>query len=171
MTIQKDVLTSWPVLPAFEAWEDTCTTVHMWSQIVGKIRLKLSPPINHYWGCSLYVTSRGLTTMPMPYGTHTFSIDFDFIDHTLKIAKSDGAERSFALEPMSVAVFYVKLMGELDELGIRVKIYPRPVEVVESIPFPEDTRHASYDADAMHRFWRAAKRAPCTSSGAPSTTQ
>ena len=155
MTTRTDARNNWPTLPALEAWEDTYATVHMWSQIVGKIRLQLFPPINHYWGCTLYVTARGLTTMPVPYGTGMFTIDFDFVEHALRITQSDGAERSFPLEAMSVAAFYGKLMEALAGLGIRVRIYARPVEVVEAIPFAEDTRHASYDADAVYQFWRA----------------
>jgi len=145
----------WPTLPALDAWEDTYTTVHMWTQIVGKIRLGLFPAVNHCWGCTLYVTSRGLTTMPMPYGAGTFTIDFDFTDHSLRLTTSEGYVRSFALEPMSVADFYLRLMASLDSLGIVVKIYGKPVEVAEAIPFRKDTRHASYDADAVHRIWRA----------------
>jgi len=146
---------SWPTLPPVDAWEDTYTTVHMWTQIVGKIRLGHFPPVNHYWGCTLYVTSRGLTTMPMPCGTGVFTIDFDFIDHVLRITTSDGYVRSFSLEPMSVADFYLKLMASLDSLGMQVTIYAKPVEVAEAIPFRKDTHHASYDADAVHRFWLA----------------
>ena len=143
----------WPELPPFESWQDTCTTLHLWTQIVGKIRLKLAPPVNHFWSSALYVTTRGLTTSPIPYGTGAFSIDFDFIHHVLCIRTSEGDERSFALEPMSVADFYRKTMEALDELDIEVAIYARPVEVVEAIPFAEDTTHASYDADAVRRFW------------------
>jgi hypothetical protein len=158
VTPPTDIPNNWPTLPAVDAWEDTYATVHMWAQIVGKIRLRLYPAVNHFWGCALYVTSRGLTTMPMPYETGTFTIDFDFAAHALRITRSDGGERSFALEPMSVAAFYGKLMNALAALGIRVKIYARPVEVVEAIRFAEDTRHASYDADAINGFWRALVR-------------
>lgn len=155
MTTETDAQNNWPRLPAVDVWADTYATVHMWTQIVGKIRLRLFPAVNHYWGCALYVTARGLTTMPMPYGSGTFTIDFDFVEHALRIARSDGAERSFALEPMSVAAFYGKLRETLAGLGIRVKIHARPVEVVEAIPFAKDILHASYDADAVNRVWRA----------------
>jgi hypothetical protein len=127
----------------------------MWTQIVGKIRLALMPPANHFWNSSLYITSRGLTTMPMPYAGGSFTIDFDFVAHRLRITRSDGAERSFALEAMPVAAFYDKLLTELDRLGIHVKIYGRPVEVVEAIPFANDTRHASYAPESIHLFWQA----------------
>jgi hypothetical protein len=155
VTTETDAQNNWPRLPAVDAWEDTYATVHMWAQIVGKIRLGLFPAVNHYWGCTLYVTARGLTTMPMPYEGGTFTIDFDFVGHALRIARSNGAESSFPLEAMPVAAFYGKLREALASLGIRVKIYARPVEVVEAIPFARDTRHASYDADAVNRVWRA----------------
>lgn len=150
---------SWPQLFPLENWQDTCTTLHMWAQIVGKIRLTLSPDINHSWGSTLYVTTRGLTTSPVPYGTFTFAIDFDFIAHSLRITTSKGTDRSFALEPMSVAGFYRKTMLALGELGIEVNIFARPVEVEVAIPFGQDEQHASYNADAASRFWHALVRA------------
>jgi hypothetical protein len=145
----------WPRLPALEDWQDTCATVHMWTQIVGKIRLALSPDINHGWGSTLYITTRGLTTSPIPYGKLTFAIDFDFIAHILRITTSEGSDRALMLEPMSVADFYRKTMEALAELGIEVNILARPVEVEVAIPFEQDTQHASYDADAAFRFWHA----------------
>ncbi len=151
----RDAQAAWPELPPFEAWKDTCATLLLWTQIVGKIRLELSPPINHYWGSALYVTTRGLTTSPIPYTAGTFAIDFDFVAHALRITASGGDARSFALEPMSVADFYRKTMQSLSELGISVTIYARPVELAEAIPFAEDRIHASYDAAAVHRFWSA----------------
>lgn len=147
---------AWPQLPPLEDWQDTFETVHMWTQIVGKIRLEQGPWVNHAWGSALYVTTRGLTTSPIPSKKRTFSIDFDFTGHVLRITTSTGEERSFALRPMSVANFYEKTMRTLDNLGIKVDIYPKPVEVPDPIqPFPEDEAHASYDAGAVHRFWRA----------------
>ncbi|WP_416669663.1 DUF5996 family protein [Egbenema bharatensis] len=146
---------AWPTLPPLSDWMDTCTTVHLWTQIVGKIRLELSPWINHSWGSALYVTTSGLTTSPIPYGSDTFAIDFDFINHTLHITTTQATEQSFPLEPMSVADFYRKIMAALDALGIQVEIFARPVEVEVAIPFAQDTQHASYDADAMNRFWQA----------------
>lgn len=151
----REVAARWPKLPPYETWQDTCTTLLLWTQIVGKIRLEFAPPINHFWGATLYVTTRGLTTSPIPYGNGAFAIDFDCINPMLRITTTDGAERAFALEPMPVADFYYKTMQALGELGIHIEIYARPVEVVESIPFAEDTKHASYDADAVHRFWKA----------------
>ena len=146
---------SWPELPPLKEWEDTRATVHMWTQIAGKIRLERSPWVNHSWGSTLYVTTRGLTTSPIPYGDRSFAIDFDFLGHALRITSSDGRERSFALAPMTVADFYRRTLAALGELDIDVAILARPVEVEEAIPFARDTRHASYDADAVQRYWRA----------------
>lgn len=155
-TASQHFATPWPAVPPLEDWQDTYETLHMWVQIVGKIRLEKSPWINHSWGSTLYVTTRGLTTSPIPDGDITFAIDFDFIDHTLRITTSAGAERAFNLKPMSVAAFYRSVMAVLDELGIEVEIYSKPVEKPDPIqPFPEDESHASYDADAVNRFWRA----------------
>jgi len=145
----------WPTLLPLHTWQDTCTTLHMWVQVVGKIRLELGPKINHWWGATLYTTTRGLTTSPIPGGRRSFAIDFDFLDHVLRITTSDGTGRSFRLKPMSVAEFFRKIMGALHELDIEVEIFTRPVEVTEAIPFESDTQHASYDADAVQRFWRA----------------
>ncbi len=150
-----DARSDWPQLPPLADWQDTLTTLHMWTQIVGKVRLALSPRVNHSWGCALYVTTRGLTTSPIPYGTGAFSIDFDFVGDALRVTPSDGPERSFPLVPMSVADFYRQTRQALSDAGISVKIYARPVEVVEAIPFAEDMAHASYDADAVRRYWRA----------------
>src|SRR5262249_32066426 len=124
---------AWPELPLLSDWVDTFTTLHMWTQIVGKIRLELGPWTNHSWGVALYVTSRGLTTSPLAHGTRTFSIDFDFIDHALRIATGEGDSRSFPLRLMSVAEFYAMTMDALRELDLEVRIYTRPVEVVEAI--------------------------------------
>ncbi len=150
-----DTPNKWPELPPLQDWQDTCVTLNMWAQVVGKIRLMLSPDINHCWGSTLYVTTRGLTTSPIPYRTFTFAIDFDFIAHALRITTSQDTDRSFALEPMPVADFYRKTMEALAELGIEVKILPRPVEVEVAIPFEKDEQHSSYDADAVTRFWHA----------------
>ncbi len=143
----------WPALP-YEAWKDTCTTLQLWTQIVGKIRLAKTPWINHSWHVTLYVTSRGLTTSPIPYDGRAFQIDFDFIDHALLIQTSDGATRRLALEARSVAEFHDALMAALAELDIRVRIHGRPNEVADPIPFREDRVHAAYDADYAQRFWR-----------------
>ena len=147
--------TAWPVLPPLEDWQDTRTTVHMWTQVVGKVRLELAPWLNHSWGSTLYVTTRGLTTSPIPEQGRSFAIDFDFLDHALRITTSGGDERSFALEPMSVAEFYAKTMSALRELDIKVRILARPVEVAEAIPFEEDHEHKSYDPQRVQLFWRA----------------
>lgn len=143
----------WPELP-FEAWKDTCATLHMWTQIVGKIRLARTPWLNHSWHVPLYVTARGMTTSPIPCDTRVFEIDFDFIDHFLRIRTSDAMSRSFALQPRSVADFYRILFSNLSDLGIDIKIHTKPNEVVDAIPFEQDHRHASYDADYANRFWR-----------------
>jgi Family of unknown function (DUF5996) len=149
------VRTAWPTLPPLADWQDTCTTLHMWTQVVGKVRLELAPMVNHWWGIPLYVTTRGLTTSPIPDGGRAFAIEFDFVDHALHITTTDGMGHSFRLEPMSVADFFRKTMGALHEVGVDVEIFTRPVEVVEAIRFEDDRQHASYDPDPAHRFWRA----------------
>lgn len=149
MSIKSD----WPALPLSE-WQDTCETLHLWTQIVGKIRLSKMPWINHSWHVPLYTTSRGLTTSPIPYDARTFQIDFDFIDHQLLIQVGDGMSRSMSLRPRSVAEFYTRLFNELGELGLDTKIYGRPNEVERAIPFVDDHRHDSYDPDFANRFWR-----------------
>jgi hypothetical protein len=146
---------AWPELPPLSDWEDTCATVHLWTQVVGKVRLEAGPDLAHWWGVTLYVTPRGLTTGPMPSAEGTFQIDFDFIAHALHVITSDGRSRSFDLEPMSVAEFYRRTMDAFDALGLDVSIWPVPVELPEVTPFAEDEQHASYDADAVQAFWRA----------------
>ena len=143
----------WPALP-FESWADTCATLHMWTQIVGKIRLRESAPINHGWHSTLYVTARGLTTSPIPHGRRIFQIDFDFIDHTLVIDASDGRSARVPLEPQTVAVFYRRVMDALAGLDIDVRIYAKPNEVADPIPFDRDEVHRAYDRAAVNRFWR-----------------
>jgi hypothetical protein len=137
-----------------EAWSETCATLHLWTQIVGKIRLTQSPWVNHGWSVTLYVTARGLTTSPIPLGTRVFQIDFDFLDHRLVIATGDGGLGAVALQPQSVASFYRLLWGELGRLGLDVHISATPNEVVDPIPFEKDDRHASYEAEYANRFWR-----------------
>jgi hypothetical protein len=144
---------AWPSLP-LESWSDTAATLHMWLQIVGKIRLASGPPINHSWHSTFYVTTRGLTTSPMPHGTRTFSIDFDFIDHELAIADSDGASARLPLEPQSVAAFYQRLREVLAGLDLETRISAIPNEIPDPIPFARDETHRSYDAAAAARFWR-----------------
>ena len=143
----------WPALP-LEGWADTCATLHMWTQIVGKIRLRESAPINHGWHSTLYVTARGLTTSPIPHGHRIFQIDFDFIDHTLVIEVSDGRSARVPLEPQTVAVFYRRVMDALAGLDIDVRIYAKPNEVADPIPFDRDEVHRAYDRAAVNRFWR-----------------
>ncbi len=145
---------TWPVLD-YAAWQDSCATLHLWTQIVGKIRLALAPPVNHWWHVALYVTARGLTTSPMPYGALTFQIDFDFIDHQLRIEASDGQRDSMALAPRSVAAFYRELAARLRALGLEIPIWPMPVEIAGPIRFDQDETHAAYDPDTVNRFWRA----------------
>jgi hypothetical protein len=144
---------AWPPLP-LEAWKDTYATLHMWIQIVGKIRLVQSPWVNHSWHVTLYVTPRGLTTGPIPHGRRTFDVSFDFIDHELIVQPSDGQSGRLALEPRSVAAFYASLMALMDKLDLPVKVYPVPNEVPEAIPFAEDETHRAYDAEYANRFWR-----------------
>jgi Family of unknown function (DUF5996) len=143
----------WPALP-FAEWKDTAETLHMWTQIVGKIRLTLSPWTNHSWHVTLYVTSRGLTTSPIPHEFHTFEIRFDFIDHELRILKSDGAMRTLKLQSQSVAKFYDAVMKALNDLELPVKINMLPNEIENPIPFDEDEEHRSYDPEYANRLWR-----------------
>ena len=144
----------WPALP-FAAWRDTASTLHMWTQIVGKVRLTQTPWINHSWHVTLYVTPRGLTTSAIPHGLRTFQIDFDFIDHQVVVSACDGAVRTLPLQPQTTAEFHARLMAALEALGLPVAIHGRPNEVAEAIPFREDRVHAAYDAEAANRFWRA----------------
>jgi hypothetical protein len=141
----------WPELPT-AAWRDTYDTLHLWTQIVGKIRLARTPWLNHSWHVTLYVTARGLTTSPIPDGTRSFQIDFDLIDHHLRISASDGAQRQFALAGQSVASFHAAAMAALAELGIQLEIDDMPSELPDPIRFSQDTRHASYDPAAVRRF-------------------
>ena len=143
----------WPSLP-FAEWKDTCATLHMWTQIVGKIRLALTPWTNHSWHVTLYLTSRGLTTSPIPHGTQMFEIRFDFIDHELRILKNDGAVRVVKLQPQSVAAFYRSTMDALSEMQLPVKIDIMPNEIADPIPFDRDEEHKTYDAEYANRFWR-----------------
>ena len=144
----------WPVLD-YPAWQDTCATLQLWMQVVGKVRLALAPPVNHWWHVPLYLTARGLTTSPMPYGGGSFQVDFDFIDHRLRIDLSDGRRDDFALAPRAVAEFHDEFMGRQRALGIDVRIWTTPVEIADPVPFERDRQHAAYDADAVNRFWRA----------------
>jgi hypothetical protein len=145
----------WPALRV-DAWQETLDTLHLWTQIVGKIRLRLEPFVNHWWNVTLYVTPRGLTTSMMPYHDgRTLEIVFDFIAHELRILDCDGARRHFALEPMSVATFYEKVMGELRAMDVVVPINTLPNEIANAIPFPRDLQHAAYDAAYVDRFWHA----------------
>jgi hypothetical protein len=147
----------WPALP-YDAWKDTYATLHMWTQIVGKIALAQAPPLNHSWGIALQVTARGLSTRTLPHGARAFSIEFDFIDHALVVRVSDGAMRSLPLVPRTVADFYAAVMALLHELNLRVTIWPMPVEVPAPIRFTEDTVHRSYDASLANRCWRVIAR-------------
>ena len=142
----------WPPLP-LAAWQDTCYTLHRWTQVVGKVRLALAPRMNHWWEVPLYVTARGLTTSPIPYELRVFEVTFDFIDHVLRIEVDDGAHAEMTLAPQSVAQFYERFMAALASLGIKVKIWPMPVEVPDPIRFTHDTASA-YDAEYAQAFWR-----------------
>jgi len=143
----------WPELN-WPDWHATAETLHPWTQIVGKARLALAPIVNHWWQVALYVTSRGLTTSPIPYGSLTFDVTFDFIDHALLIETSSGARQRIALRPMSVAAFYSAFMDGLHRLGIDVRIWTMPCEIADAVPFQEDRGHAAYDAAYAQRFWR-----------------
>ena len=143
----------YPSLPLVE-WQDTNDTLHLWTQIVGKIRLKQTPMVNQWWNTTLYLTPHGLTTSTMPHKGESFAIDFDFIKHELIVETSFDNGFTFKLEPMSVADFYKKLMSKLKSIGIEVEITAIPDELENPIPFAEDTTYASYDAEYVHRFWR-----------------
>jgi hypothetical protein len=152
-TAVSDLADAWPSLP-LESWKDTCATLHMWTQIVGKVRLALAPKTNHWWSVPLYVSSRGLATSPIPYHGRVFEVEFDFIDHKLLIRDSDGATRELGLAARPVADFYQEFMATLRSAGIEVKTWRMPVEIPNPIPFDEDRIHASYDPEYAHRFWR-----------------
>ena len=143
----------WPDL-SFEKWRDTYATLHMWTQIVGKIRLAQTPWINHSWHVTLYVTARGLTTSPIPHGGSMFEINFDFVDHHLRIDSSEGGQRAIELRPRSVADFYLAVMSALTELELPVSINTMPNEIQDPIPLDRDEEHRSYDAEYANRFWR-----------------
>lgn len=144
---------AWPELP-LEAWSETYATLHLYLQIVGKVRLVLSPWVNHSWHVTLYVTARGLTTSAMPCDDRTLQVDFDFIDHRLRISTSDGRTSGFSLEPQPVATFYARLMEALAKLDVHVKIDRTPNEIEQAIPFDQDHTHAAYDSEYVGRFWR-----------------
>lgn len=146
-------LAEWPSLP-LEAWRETYAALHLWTQIVGKIRLAQSPWVNHSWHVTLYVTARGLTTSPIPYGSRAFQIDFDFLDHQLTVQASDASSALLALEPQSVARFYARLMEQMKKLDLQVTIHKKPNEVSEAIRFDQDDRPREYDAEYANRFWR-----------------
>jgi hypothetical protein len=143
----------WPELP-LERWQDTYATLHLWTQIVGKVRLAQAPMQNHWWQVTLYLTPRGLTTSAMPHGGRTFQIDFDFLAHELQIRSSDGASRAIPLQPCSVAAFYRTFMAALRALDLEVRIWTMPQEVEEAIPFDQDEKHSSYDPEQAQRCWR-----------------
>jgi Family of unknown function (DUF5996) len=153
MSAQTSPIELWPALP-WEEWKETATTLHMWTQIVGKTRLALTPLINHWWNVPLYVTARGLSTSSIAYHGRRFDLEFDFIDHRLNARLDSGESKSISLEPKSVAAFYDEYMQLLQSLKIEVKINAKPVEVADPIHFANDHRHASYDRDAVTRFWR-----------------
>ncbi len=144
----------WPAIP-LEAWKDTCATFHLWTQIVGKIRLRLTPWWNHSWQTTLYITPRGLSTSSIPHGPHSFQIDFDLVEHQLVVQTNDGAVFRMQLLSQTVADFYADLMDGLRRMAIPVRIHGRPNEVEDPIPFARDTVHRSYDPGAVNRFWRA----------------
>jgi len=144
----------WPQL-GLSDWIETRDALHLWLQIAGKVRLRLTPLVNHYWQSTFYLTARGVTTSPIPYEGQSFTIDFDFVSHRLVIAKADGSRGGFPLKAQSVAHFYERFMSELARLGIAVRIYATPNELPVVVPFPDDDKPRPYDADAVHRFWMA----------------
>ncbi len=145
---------TWPNLP-YAAWKDTCATLQLWTQIVGKIRLACTPWLNHSWHVPLYVSARGLTTSLIHAGPAAFEVEFDFLDHELRIVTDAGARAAVALKPQTVAEFFAAIMTALRGLGLAVAIDERPCEIPDAIPFSRDRLHAAYDGDAAQRFWRA----------------
>jgi len=143
----------WPALP-YDAWKDTYATLHMWTQVVGKVALAQAPTVNHSWATALLVTPRGLSTRTLPHDQRSFAIELDLIDHQLAIRASDGVTRTLPLEPRSVADFYRDVMKTLRDMALPVKVWPMPVEIPSPIRFDEDTLHHSYDREYAHRFWR-----------------
>lgn len=143
----------WPPLP-LEEWRDTYQTLHMWTQLVGKIRMTLSPPLNHWWHATLYVNARGLTTSPIPYKDQIFEIQFDFLDHQLQILTCSGGRATLPLQPEAVAVFYKRVMDALHGLGIEVAVNTKPQEIADPIPFEQDFTHCAYDREYAGRFFR-----------------
>ena len=152
-TLLPDQAECWPSLP-LASWKDTCDTLHMWTQIVGKVRMALTPRLNHWWNVPLYVSARGLTTSPIPYGPRVFEVEFDFIEHKLFVRCNDGAVRQVFLAPRSVADFYQEFMATLKTMGLEVEIWKMPVEVPNPILFDQDHEHAAYDRESAGRFWR-----------------
>ena len=144
---------AWPALP-IAAWADTAATLQLWMQIVGKVRMALTPPINHTWNVTLYPTVRGLTTSPMAHGGLMLQIDFDFLDHVLRIETNRGESRTIPLQPMTVAAFYERFMAELASVAASVPIWCMPQEVANPIAFDQDVTHQAYDAEYAQRFWR-----------------
>lgn len=151
--VRLDDKKAWPALPLAE-WQDTLATLHMWTQIVGKVRLELSPHVNHWWEVPLYVNARGLTTSPIPYPPEIFEVQFDFIDHKLDVLTSWGAKETMRLAPRSVQEFYFEFLDLLSSLGIQVQLWPMPVEVPNPVRFDQDQIHSAYDPEYAHRFWR-----------------
>jgi len=144
----------WPALP-YDAWKDTCATLHMWTQVVGKVALALAPPLNHSWAIAMQVTPRGIATRTLSHRHRSFTMQFDFVEHQLEIRASDGDTRTLALRPQTVAGFYREVMATLEGMDLRVKIWPMPVEIPSPIRFDLDTVHRSYDPVYANRWWRA----------------
>ena len=144
---------TWPAL-SLDAWRETSTTLHLWTQIVGKVRVAQCPWVNHSWHVTLYVTARGLTTSPIPYGSRTFQIDFDFIDQRLRLETGEGQRVEFPLEPQSVAAFYRRLMDALEQAGLDIRIHRWPNEVVDSVRFDLDESQRAWDGEWAQRYWR-----------------
>ncbi|HYO31065.1 MAG TPA: DUF5996 family protein, partial [Thermomicrobiales bacterium] len=153
MTVVEQPTEAWPALP-LEEWRETQATLHLWTQVVGKVKLALTPFLNEWWNVAFAVTPRGLTTGPIPAGDGAFAVDFDFVDHALFVRVSDGSSTVLALIPRSVADFYAEFRATLRALGIKVAINPLPVEVPDPIPFDVDREHASYDQEPVQRWWR-----------------
>ena len=143
----------WPALP-YDDWKDTYATLHMWTQVVGKVALALAPPVNHSWGIAMRVTARGLSTLLLPHGDRAFTVEFDFVAHRLVVKTTDGEERALPLKPRSVAEFYRSVMRLLEGMGLGVRIWPMPVEIPSPVRFDADVEHHSYDPEYANRLWR-----------------
>lgn len=154
MFTNRSSTTDWPDIP-YNDWAGSLATLHLWTQVIGKIRLERTPWTNHSWHVPLYLNARGLASSPIAHGAHIFEMEFDFLAHQMAIRTADGSSAQVALKPRSVADFYSETMSALDKLGLATKIYTTPSEIADAIPFEKDETHRDYDPGSVNRFWRA----------------